>query len=614
MRILNLVQGTPEWVAHRAQHFNASDAPAMMGCSPYKARAQLIREVATGITPDIDAATQRRFDDGHRFEELARPLAEEIIGEDLYPCVGISDHDPRLSASFDGLTLGEDTAFEHKSINDDLRACMRDQGNGFDLPKHYRVQMEQQLMVSGAERVLFMASKWAGEDLVEERHCWYASDPDLRAEILAGWEQFAADVAAYQPEPPPAPAAVGRAPDQLPALSVIARGMVEHSNHLEFRERALTAIAAVNRDLQTDDDFATAELTVKAFKSGEDMLEATRQQILGQMADVNEVMRTIDEVQAELRRVRLDLDKLVTREKDSRKSEIVQAGVDAVRQHYASINTTMGEHAIQVPATVQSLIGAAIKGKRTIATIRDAADQAVAQAKIDASQVAERVRACVAVLGEFEGHGHLFADRVQLCAVKAPEDLRNLAAARVAEHQQREAERLERERERIRREEADRLEREQRAQREALERQQQEEADLAARQQAEARQQVATAAADSSHGTATSGGVPHSGEVPDRVWQMTGSGSHVQGEGTPGAGGLATAAAAPAAQITLGEIKEWIAPLSIDAAGLASLGFKPAATKGAAKLYAGEDFPHICGALARLIAEAPARAARKEAA
>src|SRR5690606_24071197 len=130
----------------------------------------------------------------------------------------------------------------------------------------------------------------------------------------------------------------------------------------------------------------------------------------------------------------LELDKLVTKEKESRKAEIVAAGVEAVRQHYATINATLGQHALQVPSTVTSLIGSAIKGKRTIATIRDAADSAVAQAKIDASQVAERTRACIAVLAEFDDHASLFADRVQLCAVKQPEDLRNLARARVAEH------------------------------------------------------------------------------------------------------------------------------------------------------------------------------------
>ncbi len=48
MKTVDLQQGTREWHAHRAQHFNASDAPAMLGVSPYKSRAQLIRELATG--------------------------------------------------------------------------------------------------------------------------------------------------------------------------------------------------------------------------------------------------------------------------------------------------------------------------------------------------------------------------------------------------------------------------------------------------------------------------------------------------------------------------------------------------------------------------------------
>ena len=89
MRTVNLILGTPEWHAHRATHFNASDAPAMMGCSPYKTRSQLLREFATGATIEHDAATLQRFADGHRFEDLARPLAEQILGEELYPCVGV---------------------------------------------------------------------------------------------------------------------------------------------------------------------------------------------------------------------------------------------------------------------------------------------------------------------------------------------------------------------------------------------------------------------------------------------------------------------------------------------------------------------------------------------
>lgn len=567
MKTLHLVQGTPEWHAHRAQHFNASDAPAMLGCSPYKTRAQLVREVATGIGADVDAATQARFDAGHRYEALARPLAEKLIGEELFPCVGVADGSPH-SASFDGLTLMGDTAFEHKTLNDELRQAIHPDNSINAIPKHYRVQMEQQCMVSGAERVLFMASKWNGADLVEERHCWYYPDPDLRAEILAGWEQFAADVAGYVPEVAPAPAAVGRTPESLPALSVVARGMVEFSNLAEFREKALAAIAAVNRDLKTDDDFATAELTVKAFKTGEEKLEATKAQVLGQMADVDAVMRTIDEVSAQMRAVRLELDKLVTREKEARRAEIVQKGVAGVREHYAAVNATLGPHALAVPASLVADMGAAIKGKKSLTSMRDAVDAAVAATKIAASQQADRVRANVAILAEQpEDVQMLFADRVQLCATKATDDLRNLIAARVAEHRNRESKRLE----------AERIER---------------------------AQQIPAA------------GVPAAQQPLDGAANNAGvaTGSRNAPPSESVTRGSLSPAPLPSKRIKLGDINGWIAPLSITADGLASLGFKPVGTERAAKLYSANDFPRICQALATVIAQAPARASEKEAA
>lgn len=577
MKTLTLQQGSPEWLAHRRTTRNASDASVMMGAFPTFSRRELVKLRATGMEREHSDYVQRHIlDRGHEVEPALRALAEKMVGDEFYPVTGLSD-DGYLGASFDGVTLDEGAILEVKQPSaEKFELVERD-----EIPPQDYWQVVQQFAVCDSARVCIYV---VGDGTEENTRYMRIPRERIEADIpklIAGWRQFDADVAAYQPEPAAPPAAVGRAPDALPALSVVARGMVEHSNHLEFRERALAAIAAVNRDLQTDDDFATAELTVKAFKNGEDMLEATRQQILGQMADVNEVMRTIDEVQAELRRVRLDLDKLVTREKESRKAEIVLAGVDAVRQHYAAINATMGEHALQMPGTVQALIGSAIKGKRTIATIRDAVDSAVAQAKIDASQVAERVRACVAVLGEFAEHGHLFADRVQLCAVKAPEDLRNLAAARVAEHQQREAERMERERERIRKEEADRLARQQQAEADRIEREQR-----AAPAPAEAAQDPAPAVT---------------------IQTLTGP-LQVSGTIQP------PPAAPPVGQIKLGDINAWIAPLAITADGLAALGFRPVAAKGAAKLYAGEDFPRICGALAHLIAGAPARAAQKKAA
>ncbi|MFA1289934.1 lambda-exonuclease family protein [Xanthomonas axonopodis pv. nakataecorchori] len=586
MKTINLIQGTPEWHAHRATHLNASDAPAMLGCSPYKTRAQLVREVATGIGEEHDDATLQRFADGHRYEALARPIAEQIVGEDLYPCVGT---DGKYSASFDGLTLLEETAFEHKSLNNDLRACMRDEGNGWSLPKHYQVQMEQQLLVSGAERVLFMASKWNGDELIEERHCWYASNPDLRAELIAGWEQFEADVAAYEHVEKAEPAVSGRAPETLPSLHIAVTGMVTASNLAEFKASAMAVLSGINRELQTDDDFANAEQTVKWCKGVEDRLEATKQQILGQTADIDAVFRTMDDVAAEARRVRLELDKLVKVEKDNRRTQIVANGVQSVRDHYASINAGLGAHALAVPASLQADIGAVIKGKKSISSMQDAVGTAAANAKVAASQQAERVRANVRVLemeiGTFAG---LFHDRVQLCATKSPEDLRNLITARITEQKRVDEQRLESQREKIRQEEADKLAREQ---------QEREEAQRRADAQAEAARVSAAAPAPAAAAAPAAAVVSAPAPVAAAPAVLS-----------PALAQTVKSSAAPApvqvVRIKLGDINAKIAPLAITADGLAQLGFQPLTVERASKLYDAAQLPAMFSAMQQVFARA----------
>ncbi|MGQ5356478.1 lambda-exonuclease family protein [Xanthomonas arboricola pv. corylina] len=587
MKTVDLIQGSAEWHSHRATHLNASDAPAMLGCSPYKTRAQLVREVATGIGEEYDDATLQRFADGHRYEALARPIAEQIIGEDLYPCVGTEG---KYSASFDGLTLLEETAFEHKSLNNDLRACMRDEGNGWGLPKHYQVQMEQQLLVSGAARVLFMASKWNGDELDEERHCWYASDAALRAELVAGWEQFEADVAAYEHVEKTAPVISGRAPDTLPSLHIAVTGMVTASNLAEFKASAMAVLDGINRDLQTDDDFANAEQTVKWCKGVEERLEATKQQILGQTADIDAVFRTMDDVAAEARRVRLELDKLVKVEKDNRRTQIVANGVQAVRDHYASINAGLDAHALAVPSSLQADIGAVIKGKKSISSMQDAVGTAAANAKIAASQQAERVRANVRVLememGTFAG---LFHDRVQLCATKSPEDLRNLITARITEQKRVDEQRLEAQREKIRQEEAAKLAREQ---------QEREEAQRRADAQAEAARVAAAAPAPAAAAPAPA---VVSAPAPAPVAAAPADLSPALAQAVKS---LATPAPAQVVLIKLGDINAKIAPLTITADGLAQLGFQPVTIERASKLYDAAQLPAMFSAMQQVFARA----------
>jgi putative phage-type endonuclease len=539
MHITNLTQGTPEWLAHRARHFNASDAPAMLGVSSYKTRTELLRELHTGIPKEVDPITQRLFDDGHRFEALARPLAEQIIGDDLYPVVGTLG---RLSASFDGLTIDEGIAYEHKTLNETLQAVMFDDDRADGLltpvvlPMEYQVQMQQQCMVSGAERVLFMASKWDEFDqLIEERHCWYDSSPELADVITAGWAQFERDLADFQPEPV-AVKPVGKAPDHLPALHIEVTGMVTASNLDAFREHALAVFAGINRDLTTDGDFADAEKTVKWLGDAETRLKAAKDHALAQTESIEVLFRAIDDISAEARRVRLELDKLIKARKEAIRSEIVAGGVTALKSHVASLNERIGRPLMPlVPAD----FAGAIKGKRTLESLKNAVSEELARAKIEASQIADRISINLAALQERADMAHLFPDASAI-VLKATDDLRATMTARIADHQAKEADRLEAERERIRQEEAARAARE--AARDAIEK---------------------------------------ASEAPKPQPQICQPPSKPQQDG---------------AMIKLGQIGERLG-FTLTADFLAALGFAPAATEKAAKLYREADFPAICAAL-----------------
>lgn len=436
----NLTQGSPEWHAHRAQCWNASDAPAMMGCSPYETRAELIRRIATGITPEVDAATQRRFDEGHRFEAMARPQAEDIVGDDLSPLSGSVDAglSRPLAASFDGITFMGDTVFEHKTLNDSLRYTPWDQGNGAHLPLHFRVQMEHQLIVSGAERALFMATRWEGEQCVEHRHCWYASDAGLRAQILAGWAQLEKDVAAYAPQVAAEPAPAGRAPDTLPALRIEVTGAVTASNLAEFKATALAAIRSVNRDLQTDQDFADAEKAVKWFAEVESRLKAAKEHALSQTADIDALFKTMDDIAEEARRGRLDLEKLVTRRKVEVKEVELMRARDALALHVHAANAEIAPAVLSYVAP----FGDSIKGLRTIDSVRAKLGATLAAAKIHVDARARDIRANLVAfktaIGDDRTLHALFADLGTL-AHKAPDDFVAVLDQRITKHRADEA-------------------------------------------------------------------------------------------------------------------------------------------------------------------------------
>jgi putative phage-type endonuclease len=558
MKTLTLIQGTPEWHAHRRMHHNASDAPAMMGESPYKQRSELLHELYTGIPKEVTPQQQKVFDDGHRREKLARPIAEEIVGESLYPVTGTEG---KYSASFDGLTMAEHIAFEHKSLNDDLRAAF-DAGEPVLLPLYYRIQMEHQLLVSNAEKVLFMASNWDLQgNLIEERHCWYEPDLELRAQIVAGWDQLEKDLADFVPreikEAPKAEVVI-----ELPALFVHAVGEITQSNMKEFGEALAARLEEVRAiELVTDQDFANAKGAAKMFRDQIIKLKATKEAMLSQTVTIGEASRMIDAWSEDLRVTALQLEKDVEREDLAKKRAMVTAGDYAFMEHMKALEAEVKPIRLVV---TEPNFAEAIKGKRNYASMQDAVDTLLSQAKANADQVALDVRNKLAwCKTNADGYGFLFADLQQII-YKPADDFQLLITSRIEQHKKDEEAKLEAERERIRKEE---------------------EAKAAAKVAAEqAAQTVAETATQAVREMVATGTVAIITSANDDGMKQT---------------------VIPASElfvddstVKLGEIHELLG-FPITAKFIQELGITPAEAKGSSVLYRCADVPEIC---VRLIA------------
>lgn len=547
--IASLIPGSPAWLQSRS----ASKAPAMMGASKYQSRSDLIKQMATGITPDVDSRTQARFDAGHASEAAAREIAEDIVCDGLSPVCGATD-DGYLTASFDGLTFDGKIGFEHKLWNEDLADDVR----AGELPEEYKWQMDQQILVGGLDYVLFMCSNGTREKCVSIE---YRSTPERAAKLLAGWKQFDIDLAAYQ-HVEAAPVATAAPQLQLPAVSIQVNGSIALIDNLAVFGDALTAyVGKINQKPETDQDFADLDATVKTLKTAEDALTAAENGALAQTASIDQMRRQVAQYKEIARVARLQAEKTVKAEKENRRNAIILKGRDAIEAHVESLNTRLGRP--YMPRSVPDFAGA-VKGLKTIASIQNAVDTELARCKIAASEAADMIEINLIYLRERAAdYKFLFADTAQI-VLKAKDDLEALAKLRIAEHKAAEANRIEADTARIRAEEEARAAAKVKAEREESER-------LARKQREDDESAAKMAAPSAAPATTTLADVANTIAPID-----TG------------------------ARIKIGEISERLG-FTLTADFLASLGFQPVETAKAAKLYRNQDFTAICAALVRHI-------------
>ena len=145
--IVNLQQGTKEWLEWRSQGIGASDAPAIMGENPWKNAAFLLREKCLGKTNGSNAAMAR----GTALEPEARKRYVTKVGIRVVPaCLQSLKHE-WLRASVDGLAADGSTVVEIK-----CGESVYSKASTFrEVPGYYYGQLQHILAVTNLQTIDF---------------------------------------------------------------------------------------------------------------------------------------------------------------------------------------------------------------------------------------------------------------------------------------------------------------------------------------------------------------------------------------------------------------------------------------------------------------------------
>jgi putative phage-type endonuclease len=153
-------QGSNEWLEWRKQGLGASDAPVIMGISPYTTPYQLWEE-KVGLKSGFKGnwATQR----GNRLEPQARAHFELENDADFIPTLATHSEFSWLRASLDGFNEVENSILEIKCPGKDdhgMAAAGR-------IPDKYWPQLQHQFLVTGARKAYYYSFDGSSGHTVE---------------------------------------------------------------------------------------------------------------------------------------------------------------------------------------------------------------------------------------------------------------------------------------------------------------------------------------------------------------------------------------------------------------------------------------------------------------
>ena len=188
-KIIQLAQGSQEWLDYRLKMRNASETAAVLGVSPWMSPYQLWL-LKTGRTATKTTAAMQH---GTDMEPAARAAYEAQTGNVMQPLVL---QDGAYSASLDGMDLDGGLIVEIKCPYKGQSSVLWNEAMVGEVPAHYELQVQHQLMVSGAALAhLWVFDGTQGLLLPIERH------EGAMDRIRTGWDLFQQFVESDTPVP-----------------------------------------------------------------------------------------------------------------------------------------------------------------------------------------------------------------------------------------------------------------------------------------------------------------------------------------------------------------------------------------------------------------------------
>ncbi len=147
MKIINVEQGSKEWLRWRKTVITATDCPAIMESSPFVTPYKCWQRKLDLVQQQVCNEAMER---GRKLEPEALKLFNETYGMNMEPAVVESTEFEFLGASLDGL-FGSDHILEIKCGG----AKLHDMANKGEIPNYYMDQMQHQLLVTRAEKCFY---------------------------------------------------------------------------------------------------------------------------------------------------------------------------------------------------------------------------------------------------------------------------------------------------------------------------------------------------------------------------------------------------------------------------------------------------------------------------